>query len=93
MTTKEFTNRLPDTEDILGYLGLTTASRRSNDAFAATAGAFTLGLVVGAAVALLYAPRSGQETRRDVGERLTSVKDRVTEAMSPATDTARTAAS
>lgn len=92
MTTQEFTNRLPDTEDLLGYLGLTT-QRSSTDMFAATTGAFTLGLVVGAAVALLYAPRSGRETRRDVGERLTSVKDRVAEAITPAADAARTAAS
>lgn len=92
MTTKEFTNRLPDTEDILSYLGLTT-QRSNTDAFAVTAGAFALGLVVGAGVALLYAPRSGRETRRDVGERLTSVKDRVAEAIAPATDAARTAAS
>lgn len=93
MTTKEFTNRLPDTEDILGYLGLASTRHSTNDAFAATAGAFTLGLVVGAAVALLYAPRSGQETRRDVGDRLTSVKDRVTEAITPVTDAARSATS
>jgi hypothetical protein len=93
MTTKEFTSRLPDTEDILGYLGLTRTPRASGDAFAATAGAFTLGLVVGAAIALLYAPRSGQEIRRDVGERLSSVKDRMTEAITPAGDAARTAAS
>jgi hypothetical protein len=90
MTTKEFANRLPDTEDILGYLGLTT-QRSSSDAIAMVAGAFTLGLIVGGAVALLYAPRSGQETRRDVGERLTSVKDRVTEAITPVGEAARSA--
>jgi gas vesicle protein len=90
MTTKELTSRLPDTEDILGYLGLAT-QRSTSDTFAATAGAFTLGLIVGAAVALLYAPRSGQETRRDVGERLTSVKDRVSEAIAPVSDAARSA--
>lgn len=93
MTTKEFTSRLPDTEGILGHLGLTTAGRRSNDMFATAAGAFTLGALIGAAIALLYAPRSGEETRRDVGERLTSVKDRMTEAISPATDAARNAVS
>ena len=37
MTTKELTSRLPDTDDILGYLGLTTQRATTTDTFAATA--------------------------------------------------------
>ena len=38
--------------------------------------AFILGAVSGAAVALLYAPRSGQETRDFLGERAREGRDR-----------------
>ena len=38
--------------------------------------AFILGSVSGAAVALLYAPRSGQETRDFLGERAREGRDR-----------------
>jgi gas vesicle protein len=38
-------------------------------------GSFLLGLALGAGVALLFAPRSGQETRRDLNRRATRVRD------------------
>ena len=38
-------------------------------------GSFLLGLALGAGVALLFAPRSGQETRRDLNRRANRVKD------------------
>ena len=40
---------------------------------------FILGAAVGATVALLYAPREGSETRRILGERAESAKERATE--------------
>ncbi len=41
--------------------------------------AFILGLVSGAAVAMLYAPASGRETREYLGERAREGRDRATE--------------
>jgi gas vesicle protein len=38
------------------------------------AGAFLLGGVIGAAVALLYAPQSGRETRKDIAKTAKKVK-------------------
>lgn len=38
-------------------------------------GAFLLGAILGAGVALLLAPRSGEETQRDIRERATRLKD------------------
>jgi gas vesicle protein len=42
--------------------------------------AFLLGAVAGAAVALLYAPAAGHETREYLGERAREGRDRATEA-------------
>jgi len=41
--------------------------------------AFILGLVSGAAVAMLYAPASGRETREYLGERAREGRERATE--------------
>jgi len=42
--------------------------------------AFIMGVVSGAAVALLYAPQSGRETREYLGERANEARSRATEA-------------
>jgi gas vesicle protein len=42
--------------------------------------AFVLGAVTGAALALLWAPATGEETRRLLGEKAREGKDRVSEA-------------
>ena len=42
--------------------------------------AFIMGAVSGAAVALLYAPQSGRETREYLGERANEARSRATEA-------------
>jgi gas vesicle protein len=44
--------------------------------------AFIMGAVSGAAVALLYAPQSGRETREYLGERANEARNRATEAAS-----------
>lgn len=43
--------------------------------------AFVLGAVAGAAVALLYAPAAGEETRGRVGQRVREGRDRASEAL------------
>jgi gas vesicle protein len=42
--------------------------------------AFILGVVSGAALALLYAPRTGRETREFLGEKAREGRDRATDA-------------
>ena len=42
--------------------------------------AFVLGAISGAAVALLYAPQSGEETRRYLGEKAREGRERAAEA-------------
>jgi gas vesicle protein len=43
--------------------------------------AFALGAVAGAAVALLYAPASGEETRRRIGDKTREGKQRLSSAV------------
>ena len=58
-------------EDILGALGL-ESKRSSTNVIASSLGVFSIGLVVGAAAALMFAPKAGRELRDDVGTRLRS---------------------
>jgi gas vesicle protein len=48
---------------------------------------FLVGLAVGAGVALLFAPRSGAATRRDIKRRATRVKQAAEQAANDVTDT------
>lgn len=50
---------------------------------------FLLGATVGAAIALLYAPQEGTETRRLIGEKAGEVKDKASEVTSTVTQTAK----
>jgi gas vesicle protein len=46
--------------------------------------AFTLGAAIGAGIALLYAPRSGKETREVIAKTAREVKDKAEEALDEA---------
>jgi YtxH-like protein len=75
-------------ETILGALGL--QRQGSSDIVAPVIGAFVVGGLIGAGLALLFAPKSGEELRRDLGQRvdeaLESREDLVSEFKNPAKD-------
>jgi|SRR5687767_5978272 len=50
-------------------------------------GAFVAGLAIGAGIALLFAPRTGEETRRDLQRRARRVGDQAQELVSEVTET------
>ena len=56
-------------EDILSALGLAT-KRSASQRLIGTLGLFGLGALVGAGVALLLAPSSGEDLRGDLGRRI-----------------------
>jgi len=65
-----------DKDDILGALGLQTRTTTTGWLFG-TLGLFGLGMVVGAGVALMLAPKPGSELRRDLEGRLKTVRERI----------------
>jgi gas vesicle protein len=50
-------------------------------------GAFVAGLAIGAGLALLFAPRTGEETRRDLQQRARKVGDQAQSLVSDVSDT------
>lgn len=70
-------------DDILSALGL-SAKPSTSERLLGTAGIFGLGLLVGAGVALLLAPKSGQGLREDLGERLRRARNGESEPAEPA---------
>ncbi len=65
---------LPTREDVMNAIGL--AARRSTSSDLATViGVFGAGLLIGAGLALLFAPKSGVDLRRDLGERFSATEE------------------
>lgn len=61
-------------EDILDALGL-GAKPSTTERLLGALGTFGVGLLVGAGVALLMAPKSGQDLREDLGQKFRSLRD------------------
>jgi YtxH-like protein len=66
-------------DDILGALGLST-QRTTSDRWMSALPWFGAGIVVGAAVTLVLAPKSGSELRGDIRDRFRSVKSNLAHA-------------
>jgi gas vesicle protein len=56
-------------------------------------GGFLVGSVIGVATALLFAPRSGEETRAEIRGKAVELRDRTTETVRDTVDQAKTKAS
>ena len=67
MKLQDITNM--DKDDVLGMLGL-EARRSHSSRLLKTLGTFGIGLLVGAGVALLLAPKAGSELRQDLRAKL-----------------------
>ena len=65
-------------DDILATFGLATQSSTSQRAFGTLMAAFGVGILVGVGAALLMTPKSGQELREDLGQRIRSLRDEMT---------------
>jgi hypothetical protein len=65
-----------DKNDMLGLLGLSTTPSTSSQ-LADVLGIFGLGVLVGAGVALLLAPKAGHELRDDLRARIASGRQEV----------------
>ena len=72
-----------DKEELLGMLGLTTKPSTVRWLSGAL-GTFGMGILVGAGIALMLAPKPGRELRGDIRERLRRAPDDMREAVNSA---------
>jgi hypothetical protein len=77
---KEFTHSLPSAEELIRALGL-HARRGNHGDIVPSLALFGAGLLVGAGLALLFAPTSGRELRDELGERAAELRDRASGAV------------
>ena len=84
---KDFARHLPSAEDLIHALGLETRRRNGSDIVTSVA-LFGAGLLVGAGLALLFAPSSGRELREEIGERAAALHDHAAKAVEPASTAA-----
>jgi YtxH-like protein len=77
---KDFARNLPSAEDVIRALGLETRGRTD---LVPSVALFGAGLLVGAGLALLFAPTSGRELREEIGERAADLRDRASTVLEP----------
>ena len=68
-------------DDVLAALGLEKKSA-ATDYVLPSLGIFGLGMVVGAGLGLLLAPRTGRATRREIGKKIEGVAERAKDVVS-----------
>jgi YtxH-like protein len=73
---KDFTRNFPSSEEIIRALGLHSRRDTASELVPSLA-LFGAGLLVGAGLALLFAPSSGRELREEIGERAADLRDKV----------------
>ena len=69
MKIEDILQALPSKEDIASAVGLQARTSMGGDALAAFA-IFGTGMILGAGLALLFAPKAGHETRNDIAEKV-----------------------
>ena len=72
---KDVASALPSAEEILRALGL--QSQPTNNGVVPSLVLFGAGLLVGAGLAVLFAPTSGRELREELSQRLDELRDKV----------------
>jgi len=77
MQATDLTRNLPSAEELLRAVGLQRTRSNGGDLLGGVA-VFGAGMLVGAGLALLFAPTSGAEVREQLGSKLEEVRERVT---------------
>lgn len=80
MQTSDVVKNLPSTDEILRAVGLQRA--RGGSELLGGVAVFGAGMLVGAGLALLFAPSSGAEMREQLGTRLEDAKEKIGSAAS-----------
>jgi len=69
MTIEDILQALPSKQDIVSAIGLEAREAPSGDMLTAF-GIFGAGIMLGAGLALLFAPKAGHEIRHDIAEKV-----------------------
>ena len=69
---------LPTREDVIKAIGLNSRQPSMLGDMASSLTIFGAGLLVGAGLALLFAPESGEKLRRDLTDRFSSLREEAT---------------
>lgn len=73
MTLEDILSTLPSKEDLAKAVGYQAQSTSAMNAF----GAFGTGVLLGAGLALLFAPKAGSELRGEITEKLSEAKEKI----------------
>lgn len=74
MTLEDILHAMPSREDIAGAVGLSPRSSVTEEVITAF-GIFGTGVILGAGLALLFAPKAGHEVRQDIAEKVSALGD------------------
>ena len=89
MKIEDILQALPSKQDIASAVGLEARSSPIGDMLTAFA-IFGTGMILGAGLALLFAPKAGQEIRHDIAEKVGAIGEHLhAQAPQPATSTIR----
>jgi hypothetical protein len=87
MTIEDILQALPSKEDIASAVGLEARSSATGDMLTAF-GIFGTGMFLGAGLALLFAPKAGNEIRHDIAEKVGEMGEHLrVQSPQPATST------
>ena len=87
MKIEDILHALPSKEDIASAVGLEARSSASGDMLTAF-GIFGAGIILGAGLALLFAPKAGHEIRHDIADKVGEMGEHLRAQMpQPATPT------
>lgn len=85
MKLEDILRALPSKEDIASAVGLEARSSPTGDMLTAF-GIFGTGMILGAGLALLFAPKAGHEVRHDIAEKVGEIGEQLrAQAPPPAT--------
>lgn len=83
--TRNAAQHLPSADELLRSVGLPQRRSAASDVVPSVA-LFGAGLLVGAGLALLFAPTTGRELREELGEKAAELRDRATQVMESASE-------
>ncbi len=87
MKLEDILQALPSKEDIASAVGLEARSSATGDMLTAF-GIFGTGMILGAGLALLFAPKAGHEIRHDIAEKVGEIGEQLhAQVPQPATST------